>query len=161
MTRKARVDGKHDLAEPHKEDVDDGAAQESDEPWDVVILEAAIKEGRKILSQTQYEHIVSILKRLVDFGNDEELSDLKIEQISSFWELKEKGGILGKINLRIFFGTIPEERELVVAKTYKKEAENQTPSYIIIAVEDRLEDYKINRPEGVAVVHQKNRGKAS
>jgi len=113
--------------------------------WVVVILESAKKEGHKILTDPQYEYIKGILKRLTDFGNDEELSDLRIEPIEDFGELKEKGGVLGKINLRIYFGAEPEDKEVVVAKAYKKEDEGRAPRHVVIAVQNRLEEYRIEK----------------
>ena len=56
--------------------------------WVVVVLEVAKKEGHKILSDFQYDHVVEILKRLVHFGDPEETADLDIEPIASFYELK-------------------------------------------------------------------------
>jgi hypothetical protein len=119
--------------------------------WTVVVLEVARKEGHKILSTLQYDHMVEVLKRLEDFGNPEETADLDIEPISSFYELKEKGGLLGRINLRVYFGVIPKRRELVIAKTYKKEEMGAAPRHVVISVEDRLEQYKTAlRKSGVA-----------
>jgi hypothetical protein len=33
--------------------------------WEVIAMEVAKKEGRKILSGVQYDHIIAVLKRLV------------------------------------------------------------------------------------------------
>jgi hypothetical protein len=94
---------------------------------------------------------------LVDFGNEEEIGDLAIESIQSFYELKEKGGILGRINLRVYFGTIPEEHKLVIAKTYKKDEEGPPPRYVVISVEDRLEEYKAGGLRQSATVYPQKR----
>ena len=147
-------EGQNGLQGQHKGD----EKPASDEPeksnkWVVVVLEAAKREGHKILNDVQYEHVRQIVRRLEDYGNREELADLDIRSISTFWELREKGGLLGKINLRVYFGVLPEERELVVAMAYKKEEEDQVPRRIILIVEDRIEDYKEGyRKEQTAVV---------
>ena len=142
MTRKRRKDAGHD------------ASESGQQKWVVVALDVAKAEGRKILSRAQYEHIKEVLKRLVDFGDKDELSDLSIEPIGSFWELREKGGILGRINLRVYFGTLPEDWELVVAKTYKKEDDGKTPPHIVDLVEHRLEGYKIGGRKRADSVHE-------
>jgi hypothetical protein len=140
MSKADRLDGPHDRSKK--------PAMKSEEPpgdsnkWAVIVLDAAKKEGHRLLTDTQYEHIVEIVKRLTDFGNAEELRDLDIQPISSFWELREKWGPLGKINLRIYFGTMPEVQELIIAKAYKKEEEGQTPAYVIVSVENRLDTYR-------------------
>jgi hypothetical protein len=142
--RNRRTDGEHEAAK--------GQGKHA---WVVVALDVAKAEGRKILSAVQYEHIKEILQRLVDFGDKEELSDLSIEQIGSFWELREKGGVLGRINLRVYFGTLPEDWELVVAKTYKKEDNGKTPQHIVEQVEDRLEVYKLGGRKKSDTVYEK------
>jgi hypothetical protein len=131
------------------------APEEPRKVWIVVALDVAKREGQKILNKAQYQHIKEVLKRLVDFGNDEELSDLAIEPIASFWELKEKWGILGRINLRVYFGTFPEDMELVIAKTYKKEDDGKAPSHIIDVVEHRLEAYKSSGRKKSDSLHRK------
>jgi hypothetical protein len=65
---------------------DEGKVEQSSEDsafskWTVVVLEVAKKEGHKILSNLQYDHVVEILKRLADFGDPEETADLNIEPI--------------------------------------------------------------------------------
>jgi len=159
MARKTRKEGGHEAQNlPHGKAGEFGAKPDSkSKEWVVVILEVAKKEGRKILSDFQYDHVVEILKRLVHFGNAEEVSDLKIEPIESFYELKEKGGILGRINLRVYFGTIPEEGELVVAKTYKKEDDGSAPRHVILVVEDRLEEYKTGHARKGDTVYQESK----
>ena len=141
MSAKKSRASKHEVRNPRDRDSNKATSQQTPDKWVVVILNVAKKEGHKILSKFQYDHIVEILKRLVDFGNQEELGDLDIEPIDSFYELKEKGGILGRINLRLYFGTRKEKQELVVAKAYKKEDDSQTPRHVILLVEDRLEEY--------------------
>ncbi|MCX7427687.1 MAG: hypothetical protein NTW96_18920 [Planctomycetia bacterium] len=122
--------------------------------WVVVVLEAAKKEGHKILTDLQYDHIVDVLKRLVDFGNPAATGDLDIKPIRSFHELREKGGILGRINLRVYFGVVSEEGELVVAKVYKKEDDGPTPRHVVVLVEDRLETYKEGGLRKAATAYQ-------
>ena len=72
-----------------------------------------------------------------------------------FWELREKGGILGRTNLRVYFGTIPEDKEAVIAKAYKKEEDGKTPRYVIFSVEHRMESYKISGRKKTDSVHKK------
>lgn len=110
--------------------------------WAVVVLRAAKTEGQKILTDAQYNHVVSVLQRLVDFPDREELADLDIKHIDGdVYELREKGGVLQRINLRVYFAALKKRREIVVLKTYKKEQDRQVPRYVLVGVEDRLDDY--------------------
>jgi hypothetical protein len=109
--------------------------------WKVTVLAIAKREGRQILKPVQYEHEKEVLKRLAYWADQDELADLRIEKIGSIYELKDKWGPLGRINLRVYFGVRPSEQEVVVLKTYKKEEDSQAPRYVVITAEDRFEDY--------------------
>ena len=161
MPRKSRKEeGQEARNLPHGEGRPSRTKQDSTSgKWVVVVLGLAKKEGRRILTDLQYDHIVEILKRLVDFGNSEETADLDIKPIQSFYELREKWGPLGRINLRVYFSTIPAERELVIAKAYKKEDDGPTPRHVIIVVEDRLEEYKAGGLRKSATVYQETASK--
>ena len=125
--------------------------------WDIYVLKAAKNEGHKILNDTQYEHIVGVLKRLTAWENKQEIADLKIERIESFYELKDKGGVLGRLNLRVYFAALPENKDIIVLKTYKKEEDGACPRYIVINVEDRLENFLAGGlQEGVSVYRAKS-----
>ncbi len=77
-------------------------------------LEAAKKDAQAFLNDAQYLHVVGLVKRLASFGNRRELADLRLEKIKSeIWELKDKGGILGKINVRVFFAALPERKQML------------------------------------------------
>ena len=120
--------------------------------WDVHVLKAARLEGRKILTDVQYDHVVEVLKRLTDWEDKAEISDLRIEKIESFYELKDKGGVLGRLNLRVYFAALPENKDIIVLKTYKKEEDGACPRYITINVESRLDEFLSgNSSEGVII----------
>jgi hypothetical protein len=114
----------------------------------VVALDWAKDEGRRILTNEQYWHVVRYIKRLVEFGDKSAMSDLSISQLGSgFWALKLKGRILKKINLRIYFAHVPERNEIVVLMAYKKEEDRRVCPAVKYLLEDRLEDYLAGRTE--------------
>ncbi len=108
--------------------------------YEVVVLQAAVDDARKFLSQVQYAHAVSLVRRLVWFGDAKKIADLDIRRLDrKLWELRDKGGVLGRLNLRVFFSVLSDE--VVVLKTYKKEEDGQTPRHVKLLCHDRLEDY--------------------
>ena len=107
----------------------------------VVPLLAAIKDAKDFLNAGQYLHLTDIVKRLADWENREEISDLRVEPIQGMWELQEKGGILGRINVRVYFAYLKQRREVVVLGAFKKECEGQTPGYVLLRVRNRLRIY--------------------
>ena len=106
--------------------------------WELGYLEVAEIEGKKILDTEQYAHAVQLCEELayeIDPANSETQDVRKIDE---FYELRDKGGILGNINLRIYFTLFTERKMIFVLKVYKKEDEDQTPQYIVICVRNRL-----------------------
>lgn len=107
----------------------------------VVVLGKAAKEGREILSEGQYLHVKDLLRQLVGFAAREFESNLTLASFEEFWELKEKGGILGKINLRVYFMFNQAGNEIVVLHTYKKEDEGSPPPDLKIKLRNRWKCY--------------------
>jgi hypothetical protein len=107
----------------------------------VVVLNIAAKEGADELTAGQYLHVKDQIKQLVGFGRQEFESQLRIEKFGEFWELKEKGGVLGKKNIRVYFKYHEEANEVVVLSTYKKEDDGQAPDHIRIRLKNRWKRY--------------------
>lgn len=128
-------------SEDQKQDVT-GSKQGSVSRYQTVaVLPIAAKEGWEILTPGQYLHAKDLIKQLVGFGVREFDSKLRIEQIGDFWELKDKGGTLGRINLRIYFRFAQESNEIVILKTYKKEDDGSAPPHIVIGLKNRFRQY--------------------
>ncbi len=111
-------------------------------PLTLVVLQRAIEEGHDELNDGEYWHCVAILKKLRWFRDAAKCAQLKIKPIDGIFELSERGGLLGKKNIRFYFKTIDEMDELVVLKTYRKDEEDQTPRHVIINAKTRLGQYK-------------------
>jgi hypothetical protein len=108
---------------------------------DIVVLAVAAKEGYDELTPEQYLHVQDQVKQLVGFGRRDFESILSIAPFGDFWELKEKGGTLGKKNLRVYFAFDPKANEVVVLHTYKKEDDGKAPPHIMIRLRNRLRMY--------------------
>jgi len=107
----------------------------------VVFFEKARGEARRFLTEGQCLHVEDLARRLEDFGDPTATQDLRIDKVGNLWELKEKGGLLGRINVRVFFGHVPSRGEIVVLGVFKKEREGATPRDYIIKMENRLNHY--------------------
>lgn len=107
----------------------------------VVVLGKAAKEGREILSEGQYLHVKDLLKQLVGFAERDFESNLTLGTFHEFWALKEKGGILGNKNLRVYFKHHPPGNEVVVLHAYKKEDEGSPPPDLKIKLRNRWNCY--------------------
>lgn len=105
-----------------------GGGPEPGYKWNVGYLTLAADESR-FLTETQYEHVVDQIRELAQADDPTHPSTVTVRQVEDFWELKEKGGPLGKINLRVFF--IVDKREgkkkIVLLGVLKKENEGHIP----------------------------------
>jgi hypothetical protein len=107
----------------------------------VIVLPHAVREAREFLNDGQYWHLVGLVRRLADFHKSSEIWDLDLKPIDQFWELRAKGSLLGRTNVRVYFADLQGRQEILILKARKKEEEGQLPRYVVINLEDRLSDY--------------------
>jgi carbon storage regulator CsrA len=110
----------------------------------VVPLEAAIADARGFLNAGQREHLKDIWQRLQEWGDTGATRDLRVEKVENLWQLKVRGSVLGRINVRVFFSWVPARREIVILGAIKKEEEVKTPRHVVIRMQNRLRVY-LNR----------------
>ena len=95
--------------------------------WSVWILACAFNEARDLYTEAQYEHLALQVQELARHADPTHSDILSIDKIESFYELRDKGGVLGNINARVFYGVDKTERGLVVLGTIKKQNNGPTP----------------------------------
>ena len=106
--------------------------------WELGYLEVAEEEGRSFLTEEQYAHAIQLFEDLAYESNPTKSQTQDVRKIQEFYELRDKGGILGKINLRVYFTILKERKLIIVLSTYKKEDDGQAPKHIVIRVRNRL-----------------------
>jgi hypothetical protein len=110
--------------------------------WQEVFVPQIVRlEAREFLTIGQYVHVTDFVKQLVGFGRKDYDRTMRIEEIQGFWELKEKGSVLGKINLRVYFTYVSESNKIVILSAYKKEDDGAAPPHIILRLKERLRAY--------------------
>lgn len=114
-----------------------GTAHEAPQ-WELGYLEAAERDGRKFLTEERYAHVVQLFEDLAYESDPTKSETQDVRKIYEFYELRDKGGILGKINLRVYFALLEERKLILVLATYKKEDDGQVPHHIVICVRNRL-----------------------
>ena len=103
-------------------------------------LAVSVRDGRKILNGVQYAYAVRQANQLRAWGDPDIGRLLRIEAVEKFFELKLKGNVLGKTNLRIFFGIY--EELVIVLGVYKKEEEGALPKHVIFRMRNRHRETK-------------------
>lgn len=106
--------------------------------WRLAYLDVAAKEAKEFLNEEQYAHAVQQFVGLAEELDPRRPATVDVERIEDYWELRDKGGVLGKINLRIYFTIIDTTRTIVVLGCWKKEAEGKVPAFIRARIRSRL-----------------------
>lgn len=111
---------------------------ESTSAWRLGYVDAAERDARKFLNDEQYAHAVQLFDDLAMETNPRHSTTQDIRPIENFFELRDKGGILGKINLRVYFAVFDNTHLILAVGAYKKEDDGQTPQHIKIRIRNRL-----------------------
>jgi hypothetical protein len=119
------------------------ASDRSDYLWDVLNNNRAHAEGISYLNPSQYDHIVAQVREIAREQEPSNCSTVDIRPFSEFFELRDKGGILGKINIRVYFAIIKEKRAIAILSVDKKENENQAPPHILRRCRTRFRSLSI------------------
>ena len=128
---------------------------ETEPRWqDVVVPDVVRREARKFLSIGQYVHVTDFVKQLVGFGSRRYDRTMRIEALGDFWELKEKGGVLGRINVRIYFAFVEANNQVILLSAYKKEDDGAAPPHIILRLRNRLRAYHRGDFDKGSIVHK-------
>jgi hypothetical protein len=106
--------------------------------WRLAFFEQAVAEAKSFLTEPQYAHAVEQFELLAQEEDPTHPVLADVKAINDFHELRDKGGVLGKINLRVYFWVCDAPlRIIVVLGAWKKEAEGKTPPRILARMKSR------------------------
>ena len=71
--------------------------------WNIDILDAAFGESASILNQEQRDFIAEQFRELASHEDPTHSRTIDVRPIEDYFEFRDKGGILGRINIRVFF----------------------------------------------------------
>lgn len=77
-------------------------------------LDVAAKDARRFLDWDQYAHAIGLFDELATEENPRLSRTQDIRPIEGLYELRDKGGVLGRINLRVYFDVIDEGKLILV-----------------------------------------------
>lgn len=135
------------MAKEIKIGVQSATGGKTDYLWDVWILDLAFQEAMKFLDEDQYGHVAAQVREMAREFDPSHSVTASVDAIEDFYELREKGGPLGKINVRVFFfldkRVIGRKRNhaIVILGAIKKENQGQTPKGDKIRIGRRLRKY--------------------
>lgn len=112
--------------------------------WSVLILDVAYEEAMSFLDEDQYSHLACEVQDMAREADPSHSAIASVDAIEDYHELRDKGGPLGKINVRVFFwlDTRKGSYAIVILGAKKKEAEGQTPVGWKLTMQRRLRKYR-------------------
>lgn len=109
--------------------------------WKVDVLDHAYREAMAIMDEEQYSHIARQFRELASEDEPTTSQTIDIRSIEDFFELRDKGGVLKKLNIRVFFCICREKRTLAVLGTMNKKNDGKTPDHVRILMRYRMRKY--------------------
>lgn len=113
---------------PVKIGVKEGGGPPPGYQWNVEILEQAFAEAMGFLNADQYSHLASQFRELAGQDEPSQSQTVDVRPIEDFYELRDKGGILRRMNTRIFFFIHKKMRTIIILGAIKKENDGATPT---------------------------------
>lgn len=95
--------------------------------WNVEILDLAWKEAHELLNEDQYSHVAAQFRELARHEDPTRSPTLDLDRIEDFHELRDKGGVLKKLNVRVFYFVHKPTRSIVVLGVIHKQNDGATP----------------------------------
>lgn len=132
-----------DDRKPLKTGVRKGAGPPPGYEWSVIVLDLAHRESLSILNTAQHRHLALQVKELAR-QEEVSLSDtVDVRRIDdALFEIRDYGGILGGLNIRLFYGVEHEHRNLIVLGVFKKQNNGPTPTGDLSRMRVRWRRYK-------------------
>ena len=109
--------------------------------YTVLIPSVAFEEAMSFLTPDQYEHAKCLMKDLATHDDPTHSVTQRVEAIGGYYELKDKGGVLGKVNLRIFFHVGKSPPVIVILGVINKKNEGQPSNAVKMRIRRRQRKY--------------------
>lgn len=133
--------GEESHHKPVKVGVREGGGPPPGYRWNVDIIDRAFDEAMGFLDLDQYDHIANQVRDLASQDDPSHSQSVDVRPIEGFHEIRDKGGILKRMNTRIFFFIFKPTRTIVVLGAIKKEADGPTPDGDRITMRRRMRLY--------------------
>ena len=106
------------------------------------MINSVHKEAMDLLTPLQHKHMALQVKELAMQGDPTRSETVSLDRIEDFYEIRDKGGPLGGLNVRLFFGVDDERRTLVILGVITKQNSGPTPAGDKVRMRNRWRKYK-------------------
>jgi len=94
--------------------------------WNVLVADLAYQDAMQFLEEHHYAHLAEQVRELARENDPTHSQFLDVRAIEDFYELREKHGPLGNMNVRVFFCLDKDQRAIVILGTIKKQNDGAT-----------------------------------
>lgn len=105
--------------------------------WHVEIVDRAFDEAMTILDAAQYRHLAMQVKLIARQDDPTRSGTVDIDAVETYHEIRDCGGILGNLNVRVFFGVDKARRTIVVLGVFHKRNNGPTPVVVRKRIRER------------------------
>ena len=109
--------------------------------WTVMVLDQAYKEATQLLDDDQYAHLVAQVKDLARESEPTRSRTVDVRAVEDFYEIRDKGGVLKRLNVRVFFLVHKAKRLLVILGAMNKTNDGPTPTVNKLLVAYRMKKF--------------------
>jgi phage-related protein len=131
-----------------KTGVREGAGRPPGYKWSVLILDQAFEEARNFLNDPQRSHMAMTVKELARQDDPTHSVTVDVRPVEDFHEIRDKGGILGNINVRVFYFVSKANRSIVILGAINKKNDGKTPEGDKIRMRRRIRTYLESTEQG-------------
>ena len=112
--------------------------------WTVKILDLAYRESRQFLNEAEYQHMAMQVKAMATEETPSHSQLCSVDAIEDFYELRDRGGLLGGKNVRVFFGLVTEDgfKDIVILGAIVKQNNGPTPQGDKVRMRRRWRKYR-------------------
>ena len=126
---------------PVKVGVHEGAGPPPGYVWCVDILDQAHGEAVDFLNEAQYAHLSKQVRELAKEDDPTHSETVDVRPVEDFHEIRDKGGVLKRLNVRVFFFVHRPKRAIVVLGAINKQNDGPTPLHTLILMRRRKRLY--------------------
>jgi hypothetical protein len=109
--------------------------------WNVLIVNFVFDEAMKFLDESQYAHLAEQFQMLALSEDPTRSLVVSVDAVDDFHELRDKGGILRGLNVRVFYYVDRRTRSIVVIGAILKKNNGPTLQTVKIRIRRRVRAY--------------------
>jgi hypothetical protein len=95
--------------------------------WNVYILDIGFKEADQVFNQAQYRHLALQVQEMARERQPSRCRTVDVQPIEDFYELRDRGGVLGSLNARVYLGIDHDTHSIVALGAIHKQNNGPTP----------------------------------